>query len=349
MDNDARATVEPRSVTLSDVARKAGVSISTASRVVNETGVVSEAKRERVLAVVQEMGYVANSLARSFRLGETRTIGVLVPEATDPYFMQVIRGVEDVLVPEGYALLIASSHHRPDLEVRYCQMLAERRMDGAILVLISQTLPSLDRWFAASTPIVLADTLAHDAIHDCVLDDNRHGINLLVDLLSDYGHQTIGLVVGSPDIIAGREREQAFRERCARLSIHPMVWRGDYSEEFGESVADEVAQSEATAIIGANSQISVGLLTGLKRRNITIPEALSFASYGDVANAELLTVPPCVVRQPAVQTGREAANRFLHHTRDASYKKQSVVLRLRPELVMRSSVGPPARSPIPPR
>lgn len=343
MEDDARATLEPRTVTLSDVAQKAGVSISTASRVVNERAVVSEAKRERVLAVVQELGYVANSLARSFRLGETRTVGVLVPEATDPYFMHMIRGIEDVLVPEGYALLIASSHHQPDLEVRYCQMLAERRMDGAILVLISQTLPPLDRWFAASTPIVLADTLSNDAIHDCVLDDNRHGINLLVDLLSNLGHQSLGLVVGSSDIIAGRERETAFRERCAHGNLRPLIWRGDYSEAFGESVADAVVRSEATAVIGANSQISVGLLTGLQRRHTAIPAELSFASYGDVANAELLTVPPCVVRQPAVETGREAAHRLLHHTRDASQARQSVVLRLRPELVMRSSVGPPAK------
>ncbi len=328
-------------VTLSDVAQLAGVSPSTVSRVVNNNGYVSEAIAKRVMDAVAELDYRPNVVARSFRSKTTMTIGVVVSDLTNSYFMEALGGIEEVLSPEGYLLLIASSNNVVARELQYCMEFDHRRVDGTILASAGASPAKLATVFRKDARVVLIDRMIDGAGFDCVLDDNDYGVNQLVDYLLEQGHRKFGVVSGPLGITAGSERVNAFERALARAGydVHPdWKWIGEFTDEYGYGAGQSLAalREKPTAVFCANNALAQGLLMSLSDVGIKVPDDLSVVSYGTLANGKLFRTTVTCVEQPARETGRAGAKLLLERIRGSDEPYQ--VLRIPPRLSLGESV-----------
>ncbi|MDA8206289.1 MAG: LacI family DNA-binding transcriptional regulator [Thermaerobacter sp.] len=304
-------------VTLSDVAKRAGVSASTVSRVVNNNGYVSKAIAKRVMDAVAELDYRPNVVARSFRSQTTMTIGVVVSDLTNSYFMDALQGIEEILSTEGYLLLIASSYNVVSKELQYCLEFDRRRVDGTILASAGASQAELAKVFRERAKVVLIDRLVEGAPFDCVLDDNDAGVQQLVDYLLDMGHRNFGVVSGPAAITAGLERVAAFESQLHTAGYAvPSQWKWlvpVFSDEYGYQVGQILADmpERPTALFCANNALAQGLLMALADRGISVPDDISVVSYGTLANGRLFRTTITAIEQPARQTGRVAAELLL--------------------------------------
>ncbi len=309
-------------VTLSDVAKRAGVSASTVSRVVNNNGYVSKAITERVVQAVNELDYRTNVVARSFRSQTTMTIGVVVSDLMNSYFMDAVQGIDEILSAEGYLLLIASSYNVASKELQYCLEFDGRRVDGTILASAGASQADLAKVFRGGAKLVLIDRLVDGAPFDCVLDDNEGGVKQLVDYLLGMGHRTFGLVNGPSGITAGRERVFAFESQLHEAGYTvPTHWNWSvplFSDEYGYQVGQKLADmaQRPTALFCTNNALAQGVLMALADRGIKVPEDISVVSYGTLANGHLFRTTITAIEQPARQTGRVAAKLLLARIRD---------------------------------
>ncbi|MCY0879971.1 MAG: LacI family DNA-binding transcriptional regulator [Firmicutes bacterium] len=329
-------------MTLADVAKRAGVSPSTVSRVVNQNGYVSEEVAERVRRAVEELDYRPNVIARSFRSKTTMTIGVVVSEITNPYFMEALRGIEEVLSPEGYLMLIASSSSVVEKELQYCMEFDRRRVDGIILASAGSSAGDLNNVFRGRSPVVLIDRIVEGAEFDCVLDDNDEGVRMLVDYLIGEGHRKFGIISGPTRITAGKERTAAFEKHLARYgcSVPPeWKWIGDaFSVEYGQAAGEVIATLPVrpSTVFCANNVLTTGLLLAFQRHGVKVPDDVSVVSYGALENGELFSTTITQIEQPARETGRVAAARLLQRMRHKDLPFE--VVRMPPRLVIGRSV-----------
>ncbi|MCY0884304.1 MAG: LacI family DNA-binding transcriptional regulator [Firmicutes bacterium] len=331
--------------TLKDVARRAGVSLATVSRVVNHVGGVSPAIVERVERALAELDYRPNEIARGLRAGSTHMVAAIVSDVTNPFFMEVIRGLEDGLRSQGYTVLIASTDEDLTKEEEYCRVLHRRQMDGIVLASSGQTYAGLSH-LVGKTPVVLVDRLVEGAPYDAVLDDNRQGVDLLVDYLVARGHRHIGMVAGNQAFTSGQERLAAFREALGRhgLPAEPdWIPVGPFTVAFGREAARRLLalSRRPTAMVAANNRLALGLLTGLLEAGLQLPEEMTIVSYGDLSHADLFRVPITVVRQSGYAIGQEAATRILDRIRGDG--RPPLIRRMQLELLDRMPPGPAGR------
>lgn len=309
-------------VTLSDVAKRAGVSASTVSRVVTNNGYVSKDIAKRVMDAVAELDYRPNVVARSFRSKTTMTIGVVVSDVTNSYFMDALRGIEEVLSAEGYLLLIASSNNVVSKELQYCLEFDRRRVDGTILASAGASMAELAKVFRDQARVVLIDRLVEGAPFDCVLDDNEGGVNQLIEYLLYMGHRDFGVVSGPPTITAGLERVAAFESRVHRAGFSvPNHWKWivpQFIDEYGYLVGQILADmaERPSALFCTNNALAQGLLMAFADRGIKVPEDISVVSYGTLGNGRLFRTTITSIEQPARQTGRVAAELLLARIRN---------------------------------
>ena len=329
-------------VTLTDVAKKAGVSPSTVSRVVNHNGFVSKDVADRVRVALAELDYRPNIVARSFRSKTTMTIGVVVSDLTNLYFMDALRGVEEVLSSEGYLLLIASSNNEVSKELQYCAEFDRRRVDGIILASAGASGNDLAHVFRERSTVMLLDRIVNGAQFDCVLDNNDEGVRQVVQYLLSQGHRDLGVISGPLNITSGIERISSFQKFAGQAGLHiPPEWSlvgGAFSKEFGYEAATQLLQlpHKPTAVFCTNNAITVGFLMALAQRGMSVPNDISIVSYGSLENGPLLAAKITEIEQPARQIGRVAAQRLLQRLRleDIPFE----VIRVAPRLSVGTSV-----------
>ncbi|MCL4352634.1 MAG: LacI family transcriptional regulator [Firmicutes bacterium] len=329
-------------VTLSDVAKQAGVSPSTVSRVVNHSGFVSKDVADRVRSALVELDYRPNIVARNFRSKTTMTIGVVVSDLTNLYFMDALRGVEEVLSSEGYLLLIASSNNEVAKELQYCAEFDRRRVDGIILASAGASGNDLAQVFRERSTIMLLDRIVDGAQFDCVLDNNNEGVRQVVQYLLSQGHKDLGVVSGPLQITAGGERVSAFEKFANQAGLQiPLEWSwvGDaFSMEFGYKAATKFMRLayKPSAVFCTNNALTAGFLLALAERDVRVPEDISVVSYGSLENGELLATNITEIEQPARQIGRVAAHRLLRRIRGEDVPFE--VVRVDPQLSLGNSV-----------
>lgn len=282
--------------TIKQVAAAAEVSTATVSRVLNESGYVSEEIRARVMAAVNRLNYRPSAIARSLKQDKTFMIGVIVPDISNPYFMGISRGVEDVVGPEGFQLMFCSSDENPEKEKRLLKLLQEKRVDAIVLATSGGNDQMIKQLAESRLPIVLVDRkLDSDEagrILDLVAEDNTEGaLRLTTRLLLD-GHVRIGVVNGPTRSSTGRERYMGVLKAMKEygLKSEPIVYNGDFSTEDGVRAVRKFISTEKppTAIISLNNQMSLGVLLEIVRSGLTIPGDMAVASFGEVEAGPLL-------------------------------------------------------------
>ncbi len=301
-------------VTIRDVARAAGVSVATVSRVLNAKASVTEATRDRVREAIRRLAYVPHGGARSLTTRRTHVIGVVLPEMVGAFFSEVIRGIDRIARPEGYHVLVSGSHSEP-AETQAVLRALHGRVDGLILMIPGPGIESLSRSLPPQTPVLLLHG-AGETGRPTLRVDNRRGARLAVEHLLDLGHRRIALVGGPEGNADAIERRAGYREALAGRGIAPdpeLELAGDFREESGFAAAARLASlaPRPSAVFAANDAMAIGCLAGLRSTGLDVPSDLSLVGFDDVPNARYLAPALTTVRVPIAEIGSRAMERML--------------------------------------
>ncbi len=304
-----------KKLTVKDVAREAGVSTATVSRVLNRTGYVSESVRVQVLDVVERLQYQPNSIARSLKQEKTNTIGIVVPDMTNPYFMTIARHIQRSCVSAGYHLLLMDSEEDAAKECDALDLLMEKRVEAIVLAGTERNRDKLTSIRARGTALVLIDRRIEGVDADVVCEDNANVTVRAVTELLDRGHRRVGVIAGPERIVTARERSEgvaaAFRERG--LSIDPaLVFAGDYTRESGRRAAIALmkAAQPPTAVFSANNEMTYGFYLGLREAGVDAA-SVEVVSFGDLEFSALFRQRLTVIRQDPEWIGSTAGETVL--------------------------------------
>jgi Transcriptional regulators len=311
-------------VTLAEVARKAGVSLATASRALNGSKrAVTPELRERVLAAAEELSYVPNAHAQALARSTTALVGVIVHDVSDPYFSEITRGIQSVASESGHLVSICSSFRDPVREMAYVRLLTAHRVEALILAgsglddrSYSQSMATQIESFTAFGGRV-AFIGRHNIPGDAVIPDNVGGARLLGHLLAELGHRRIGVVGGPPLVTSSRDRLEGFRLGLADYGLElPSEWvrSGDFSRDGGARATSELLEllPDLTAICALSDVMAVGVLTALKERGISVPDQVSVVGFDDVPLASDVTPTLTTVHVPMFELGKRALSLALH-------------------------------------
>ncbi|MGZ6623180.1 MAG: LacI family DNA-binding transcriptional regulator [Solirubrobacteraceae bacterium] len=327
---------------MEDVAREAGVSRALVSLVMRERPNVSTERRNRVLEAAARLGYRPNAMARGLASRHTRTVGVVLDDLRNPFFAEIAGGVEALASELGYQLLLGAGGRQARRERAVVAALLEYRVDGIILV--SPRMPTAQiAAAAAETPLVLVGRAVRNVDVDCVLIDEEHGADLVLDHLVELGHERIAHVDGGR-APGGPQRRARYLQgmRARRLGRHSLVIPGDFTEEAGTNAANELlaAGDLPTAVFAANDMVAAGLLGGLDRAGVEVPGDVSIVGCDNILIAHLAHFSLTTIDQPRLEMGRLALQLLLD--RRDNRRPRDVRL-LEPTLVRRSTTAPPGR------
>jgi DNA-binding LacI/PurR family transcriptional regulator len=334
--------------TMNDVARVADVSIATVSHVINGTRFVSPERVDRVQAAMRELDYTPDATARSLRVGRTDTIGLVIPDNSNPFFAELARWIEDAGFEAGYTTILANSNERPYRERRYINTLLSKRVDGLI---ITPTAESDDQALVASLrkaqiPIVVMDRDVALPMADVVLYDNAAGSGDVARHLLGLGHTAFACVAGPPGVPA--ERLDGFRASLREAGVtvdDDAVVAGDFHFAGGrEATAKLLATGKPfTALFAANDLMAAGAIRALTEHGLGVPQDVSVVGFDDAPIAEMISPPLTTVRQPLQDMADVAVSLLLarvsNHAGSARARRV-----LRTSLVVRESTAPPGRS-----
>ncbi len=331
--------------TLHDVARHAGVSIGSVSTVINNTAPVSPALRAKVLKAVEELGYVPDAVARSLKMGRTRTIGLILPDITNPHFAGIASAIEIACDEAGYSLLLCNTMDNPVKELRDLRLMRTQRVDGVILVPGAAEPGYTDQLRkAVSVPMVLIDRALEGLDCDAVVLDNVAASYGLVDYLVRSGHRRIGIVVGPPTISIAEERLEGYRRALADHAIEflpDLVARGGFQPEPDYRATAQLLarRPRPTAILSTSNHTTIGVMKALSDQGFRCPEDISVAAIDDFVWATAFSPRLTVMAQPIAEMGRLAAHRLLGRL-TATIEGAGERLVAAPTLMVRSSTRP---------
>jgi LacI family transcriptional regulator len=339
--------LRPRtSVTIRDVARVAKVHPGTVSRALNEAtrALVNPQTAERVLKAAEELGYRPNRIARGLKTSRSHTIGVLIPDITNPLFPPILRGIEDRLDEAGYTSLIANTDNDAERERVYVETMRARQVDG----FISAT-ARLDRELAelagGGTALVLVNRSLEDGSVPAVTVDDRRGIALAVEHIVELGHRRIGHIAGPQNLSTGHRRYLGFIDamRGAGLDAPPeQISFGEFfTEAEGARAFSELldAAPGVTAIVAGNDLLAMGCYDVISERGLRCPEDISIVGFNDMPFVDKLRPPLTSVRIPQREIGKVAADLLLEQLSESSRPATEILLE--PTLIVRGSTGPP--------
>lgn len=296
-------------VTIKDVARLAGTSVSTVSHVLNGTRVVSDELRQRVEAIIAESNFVPSSIARSLVTSSTKMIGVAVSWTANSIFSTAITVIDDDARSEGYSLLVADSRDDPDLLATAIRSLIDRRVDGVILAPVGQAGSSsweaLDDLAARSIPTVLIDRQIPGNF-DSVVAENEMAMEDLVGHLLDRGHTRIGYLQGNSDLPTSFERLKGVQSALAGRGLAFEGRFGNSTVDGGRRASLELFDAGVTAIVSGNNNMTLGAYYAAHERGLSIPSDIALCGYDDFPFADLLEPPLTAVSQPMAKMGRIA-------------------------------------------
>lgn len=329
--------------TLADVARRAGVSPSTASRALNGLGQFTPETRAAVITAADELGFEPSPVARSLRTQRTHTIGFVVPDVSSPFYAAALRGAQRELEREGYRVMLMDSEQDAPRELAALRTLLTHQVDGLLVSTTGISTESFDSVLSGRrTPCVFFDTALEGVGDGVVLLDNHDGIRLLVQHLAGHGHRSIGVLAGPQRETSAIERLDAFREQAAAHGLErrrELIRVCRWTHESGrEQTIDLLAlKRPPTAIVTCSAELALGCLAACRERGVAVPDGLALACFDDPYVAPLLEPALTAISYEPTELGRVAASLLVERIRSDDGDRSEVRVPVR--LVVRRSCG----------
>lgn len=329
--------------TMKDVARVAGVSTSTVSHVINGDRFVSEAVREKVLQAVKQLNYAPSALARSLKINQTRTIGMLLTASSNPFYAEVVRGVERSCYERGYSLILCNTEGDPERMSRSLETLLQKRVDGLLLMCSESSALSPDimgRY--PSLPTVMMDWAPFEGCGGVIKDNSLQGGEIATRYLITQGYRRIACITGPLDKTTAHNRLEGYRKAMDDAGLpRPSFYEvsGDFEFASGYQAMQQLLRLELPpeAVFACNDAMAVGVYRALHQAGLSIPEDVAVMGYDDIELARYLSPPLTTIQQPKDELGELAIDTLLYRMTDP-YSPPNV-LTLTPELAVRESVG----------
>jgi LacI family transcriptional regulator len=334
--------------TIRDVAEKAGVATMTVSRVINDSGYVSDETRAKVESAIRELGYVPNMLGPSLRFNQTYTLALVVTDITNPFWTTVTRGVEDAAHERGYSVILCNTDESPEKQAQYLNMLLKRRIDGILLAPACSLPDSVRLIQQQGSVVVVIDRTVPDVEVDIIRGDSIEGAYQLTKHLLDLGHRRIVILTGPQDVSTSSERVTGYRRAITEAGLQLLedaVYWGSYTGQSGFTMARLALSAKPcpTAIFAANNFIANGALKAIREMGLRIPEDVSVVSFDDFP--EMIYADPFLTAatQPTYDMGYQATQILLDRLSNIGTQEYANIL-LPTEIVIRCSSGPPPAS-----
>ncbi|GAA4081467.1 LacI family DNA-binding transcriptional regulator [Actinomadura miaoliensis] len=339
-------------VTLRDVARRAGVSLATASRVLNGTAQVRADLRERVLAVAAELAYAPNAHAQALASSSSKAIGVICHDVSDPYFAAISRGVMRTAAEHDLLVMLASTFRDPDREIEYIAMLRAQRARAILLIGSGFEDRAWERAMAAELDPYMraggrvAVVSRHRSLRvDTVQPQNREGAAALARALLDLGHRDFAVLTGPRSLTTVADRLAGFTGALADAGLRPRVLEGGFTRDGGYAAAAELLRLDPrpTCVFAVTDVMAIGALTAFRDHGVDVPGEVSLAGFDDIPIVADLTPPLTTVALPLDEMGERAMRLALKEPRAS----RSRIERMAGRVILRASTAPPPGVPAP--
>lgn len=332
-------------VTINDIAKKAGVSLATVSRVLNDSGYVKQETREKILSVIKELNYTPSAIARSLSTSKTNTIGVIVPEISNPFFGEVIKGISDVADENGLNIILFDSNESMEKEIKALKVLKEQRIQG---ILIAST--SVEDKFNSEyivtietmgIPIVLVDGHVTHANFSGVFVDNIKGAYEGTEALIKAGHKKIGVITGRMNSIPAQDRLLGYKKALTINNIpinEKYILTGNYKLETAYKKMKELIRMEdrPTAVFACSNMMTIGCIKALQEEKLKIPEDMAILGFDKNDVLDMLGMNISNVAGPTIELGRASMEMLIEYL-NHKHSKELRRITLLPELVLKGS------------
>lgn len=328
--------------TMKDVARRAGVSVATVSRVINETRYVNEELRLKVVEAMGDLSYHPNVLARSLRLGVSHTIGLVVPDNSNPFFAEIARAAETVGFENGYSVILCNSDKNVDRETTYVRVLIAKQVDGIIFIATGSDIGNLLELTKQAIPVVVADRDIPQTLADVVLVNNEQGGYDAARYLLDLGHRSIAAIATPLVPSASADRLRGYRRALNEAGTpvrEEWVAYGPDSYLGGETAMAQLLQAEQrpTAVFAYNDVMAIGAYRAIKRSGLRIPQDISIVGFDDIALASAVIPALTTVAQPIAAVATQAMHLLMTRIRSSRTDRPGQRIVLDTNLVIRES------------
>ncbi|MCW3489993.1 LacI family DNA-binding transcriptional regulator [Dethiobacter alkaliphilus] len=333
-------------VTIKDIAKKAQVSYATVSRALNNRPEVNEATREMVQQVARELGYRPNSVARSLVTKQTKSIGLVVPDITNPFFAELAQSVEEVASAAGYNVFLCNTNWDEDKELSYLNLLESRQTDGIILAQTDDHGNNIKKFLERNLPLVLTHSL-FDKV-DCnqvVVDDIRGGF-LAANHLLWLGHHRIAYVGGNETTKATVDRLEGYKRALAEQDIafdENLISYGSFKWQSGRERTKQLLRQNShnppTAVFAGNDIIALGVMQAAEEMGLKVPEQLAVVGFDDVEFASYPKIQLTTVSQPRNNMGEMAVKMLISQIKGNGVARENKKMTVQPSLVIRRSCG----------
>jgi LacI family transcriptional regulator len=331
--------------TIVEVAKRAGVSMGTVSKVLRGTARVSPGLRARVTAAIRQLEYYPGRVPFHLKVKQTCMLGMILPDITNPFFPEIMRGAEDRAFERGYLLVTANTDEQVDRELQIVSALRSRRVDGILLAAAAgDDTRHIHAAIEAGIHVVCLDRTASGVDTDAVLLDNVRGGHRCVRHLIHAGYRDIAIITGPLELQSANERLQGFRNALVEAKIEPIrarIFEGDYRRESGYRLGKKIAtlRNRPSAVFVCNGMMALGALEAFEEVDIRCPEDIAIATFDDLPGGSTLHRRLTTVVQPSYEIGSRAASILMDRV-EGKLTGASLIVRIAPTL----SMGDPARA-----
>jgi LacI family transcriptional regulator len=336
-----------KKVTIKDIAKRANVSIASVSYVLNNTRYVSPEKIARIEQAIEELGYTPNLVARSLRQNRTKTIGLIIPDSSNPFFAEIAKGVEDAGFSAGYSVILCNSNAMPERELTYLEVLRSKQVDGIIFIATTAEFRHIRPLIDGGIPAVIFYRDTGDMSVDQFLIDNDQAGSLVTGHLIDLGHHQIACIQPASTETPSALRVTGFKRVMDAHGLsydEALMPRGDNLIAGGARATYELLKSGRpfTAVFSTNDAMAIGCIRVLRDNGIRVPDDVSVAGVDDIMLASIIEPPLTTIRQPKYEAGQRAVEMLMVRM-IRKYEDGPRQIQLEIALVVRKSTAPPPR------
>ncbi|MGI6141963.1 MAG: LacI family DNA-binding transcriptional regulator [Caldicoprobacterales bacterium] len=310
--------------TLKDIASELNVSVSTVSRVVNNCDNVHPKTRKRVLEALKKYNYIPNQVARSLKKNYTETIGIIIPDISETFFAQIIKGIDEVLSNRNYSIILMDSNESPEKEEHYLKLMFQNRVDSLVLATVSKEHSALNMYISNNIPVVFIDNIPNlDYDIDCVIINNQKASIMAVNHLIGNGRKDIAIITGNPLETTGYERLEGYKRALRQNNIpvnSNLIKYGNYKEDTGYSCMKELIEHRAenpfNGVYIISEKMTYGAIKAIREHGLTIPEDIALVGFDIHDKSGLITPGITSICQPENDIGKIVAELIIKRLKE---------------------------------